>query len=168
MPGKCNLEIRPKFVNKGEIAKRLVEKYREEALGVGFVLCAGDDTTDEGEFNLTEPFPLPIFSLVSRVAQAWFTNSLYDLDMFKSLRESSLPQSEFFTVHIGPSSKHTIADYHLLEPSDMIESVGLLVGIVNPVDLGIVSAVIETSPASSPTTAAGAAPAKKEEIPAAA
>ena len=48
MPGKCNLEIRPKFINKGEIAKRLIEGYRERDGQKVFVLCAGDDTTDEG------------------------------------------------------------------------------------------------------------------------
>lgn len=50
MPGKANLEVRPRFVNKGEIAKTLVEEYGE---GTGkapeFVLCLGDDFTDEGE-----------------------------------------------------------------------------------------------------------------------
>ena len=51
MPGKMNLEIRPKFVNKGEIARRLLEKYRGHTQGSGFVLCAGDDTTDEGELG---------------------------------------------------------------------------------------------------------------------
>ncbi|KAF8449627.1 putative alpha,alpha-trehalose-phosphate synthase subunit TPS2 [Terfezia claveryi] len=111
MPGKCNLEVRPKFVNKGEIAKQLLQEYREKDGQKVFVLCAGDDTTDE--------------------------------DMFRSLRESPLPRQEFFTVHIGPSSKHTMADYHLSEPADLIESIGLLVGIVNPMDLGIVPPVVD-------------------------
>jgi trehalose 6-phosphate synthase/phosphatase len=53
MAGKANLEVRPTFVNKGFIATRLVNEY-----GVGpgeppeFVLCSGDDFTDEGEFSL--------------------------------------------------------------------------------------------------------------------
>lgn len=58
MTGKANLEVRPRFVNKGEIARRLVEEY-----GVGpdvepdFVLCLGDDFTDEGEHsNMTQRF----------------------------------------------------------------------------------------------------------------
>ncbi|MCJ1352593.1 MAG: threalose-6-phosphate phosphatase [Icmadophila ericetorum] len=52
MNGKANLEVRPTFVNKGEIAKRLVNEY-----GVGdgkapeFVLCLGDDFTDEDMFR---------------------------------------------------------------------------------------------------------------------
>lgn len=50
MPGKANLEVRPKFVNKGEIAKRLVEAYGEDVESAPeFVLCLGDDVTDEGE-----------------------------------------------------------------------------------------------------------------------
>lgn len=51
MTGKANLEVRPKFVNKGEIARRLVKAYGS---GPGeapeFVFCLGDDTTDEGLF----------------------------------------------------------------------------------------------------------------------
>lgn len=55
MPGKANLEVRPRFVNKGEIAKRLVEEYGEEAgAAPEFVLCSGDDFTDEGKSPLTD------------------------------------------------------------------------------------------------------------------
>lgn len=46
MTGKANLEVRPRFVNKGEIAKRLVLEYGNDA--PEFVLCLGDDFTDEG------------------------------------------------------------------------------------------------------------------------
>ena len=49
MTGKANLEVRPRFVNKGEIAKRLVEAYgASEDEAPNFVLCLGDDFTDEG------------------------------------------------------------------------------------------------------------------------
>lgn len=48
--GKANLEVRPTFVNKGAIAKRLVDEYEESESKVPeFVMCAGDDSTDEGE-----------------------------------------------------------------------------------------------------------------------
>ena len=50
MTGKANLEVRPRFVNKGEIAKRLVEEYGEEP--PEFVLCLGDDFTDEGKSRI--------------------------------------------------------------------------------------------------------------------
>jgi trehalose 6-phosphate synthase/phosphatase len=45
MTGKANLEVRPKFVNKGEIAKKLVN---DSSKPPGMVFCTGDDTTDEG------------------------------------------------------------------------------------------------------------------------
>jgi trehalose 6-phosphate synthase/phosphatase len=52
MQGKANLEVRPTFINKGEIAKRLVEDYGSD---VGqppeFTLCLGDDFTDEDMFR---------------------------------------------------------------------------------------------------------------------
>jgi trehalose 6-phosphate synthase/phosphatase len=50
MAGKSNLEVRPQFVNKGYIATRLINEYGTK---VGeppeFVLCLGDDLTDEGK-----------------------------------------------------------------------------------------------------------------------
>lgn len=52
MPGKANLEVRPTFINKGQIAKKLVLDYGKE---VGqppeFVFCLGDDFTDEDMFR---------------------------------------------------------------------------------------------------------------------
>ena len=46
MNGKANLEVRPRWFNKGGIAKKLVKESDPD-----FVLCAGDDFTDEGEFS---------------------------------------------------------------------------------------------------------------------
>jgi trehalose 6-phosphate synthase/phosphatase len=53
MTGKANLEVRPRFVNKGEIAKTLVQDYGEGSDNAPeFVLCMGDDFTDEGMCGL--------------------------------------------------------------------------------------------------------------------
>jgi trehalose 6-phosphate synthase/phosphatase len=53
MAGKANLEVRPTFVNKGFIAKRLVDEYGSgEGQTPEFVLCLGDDFTDEGNISL--------------------------------------------------------------------------------------------------------------------
>lgn len=97
MTGKANLEVRPTFINKGEIVKRLVASY---GTGKGqapeFLLCLGDDFTDE--------------------------------DMFRALNGSGLPDEHVFTVTVGASSKMTLAHWHLLEPSDVISSIGLLTG----------------------------------------
>jgi len=45
--GKKNLEVRPTIVNKGEIVKRLLSQHPD----ADFVLCAGDDKTDEDMFR---------------------------------------------------------------------------------------------------------------------
>lgn len=48
MTGKANLEVRPTFINKGEIAKRLISESNPKP---EFVLCLGDDSTDEDMFR---------------------------------------------------------------------------------------------------------------------
>ncbi|KJZ73439.1 hypothetical protein HIM_07233 [Hirsutella minnesotensis 3608] len=113
MPGKANIEVRPTFINKGEIAKRLISTYHNpsgqttaEAPAAGkveFALCMGDDFTDE--------------------------------DMFRSLNAASGPVLEadhVFTVTVGASTKVTLAKWHLLEPEDVIECVSLLAGAGGP------------------------------------
>ncbi|KAL4781038.1 trehalose-phosphatase [Aspergillus varians] len=91
--GKANLEVRPRFVNKGFIATRLVEAY-ENRKAPEFILCSGDDFTDE--------------------------------DMFRALKKLELPSHHVHTVTVGASSKQTEAGWHLLEPSDVIETVTIL------------------------------------------
>ncbi|CAI9637556.1 unnamed protein product [Alternaria burnsii] len=60
MTGKANLEVRPKFVNKGEIAKTLVQNYGEGSGNAPeFVLCMGDDFTDEDMFRSLRQSKLP-------------------------------------------------------------------------------------------------------------
>jgi trehalose 6-phosphate synthase/phosphatase len=111
MTGKANLEVRPTFINKGEIVKRLIESYGHEAgQPPEFALCLGDDFTDE--------------------------------DMFRALNASSLKPEHVFTVTVGASSKMTLAQWHLLEPADVISSIALLNGGDGDVaDLGALAMV---------------------------
>ncbi|KAK3314186.1 glycosyltransferase family 20 protein [Apodospora peruviana] len=117
MTGKANLEVRPTFINKGEIAKRLVTTYNAEMQALDtpahspcatknleFVLCMGDDFTDE--------------------------------DMFRALNGLSAPgdapeieADNCFTVTVGASTKPTLARWHLLEAEDVVECVALLAGV---------------------------------------
>ncbi|KAK7204526.1 glycosyltransferase family 20-domain-containing protein [Myxozyma melibiosi] len=103
MRGKANLEVRPRFVNKGEIAKQLVREYTSASTtgsAPEFVLCMGDDSTDE--------------------------------DMFRALRKfEGLDQDKTFTVTVGPSNKRTTAAWHLLDPYEVAKAVGALVGITD-------------------------------------
>ena len=53
MRGKANLEVRPHFINKGFIATRLINEYGYATDEVPeFVLCLGDDQTDEGKHSV--------------------------------------------------------------------------------------------------------------------
>jgi trehalose 6-phosphate synthase/phosphatase len=58
MQGKANLEVRPTFINKGEIAKRLVASY-PPGEAPEFTFCLGDDFTDEDMFRALNASGLP-------------------------------------------------------------------------------------------------------------
>ena len=111
MTGKANLEVRPTFVNKGFIATRLVNEY---GTGTGdppeFVLCLGDDATDEGESIY------PDDRLVANDTA----------DMFRALLKTDLPKEQVFAVTVGASSKRTLATWHLLAPADVVASISQL------------------------------------------
>lgn len=117
MTGKANLEVRPRFVNKGEIAKRLVKAYGQgPSKEPDFVFCLGDDFTDE--------------------------------DMFRSLNASGLPTEHVFAVTVGASSKQTLAQWHLLEPTDVISAIALLNGQSDSANVGAVAIVEDVVPES--------------------
>lgn len=130
MTGKANLEVRPTFINKGEIVKRLVADYNKDishvsgpsngetgketdgSVPVEFALCMGDDFTDE--------------------------------DMFRALNGLSgvaLDAEAIFTVTVGASTKVTLAKWHVLEPADVVEATSLLAGVGNGDDNALLSQV---------------------------
>ena len=48
--GKCIIEARPSGINKGEIVRKIMAEAKQETGSPQFVLCVGDDVTDEGEY----------------------------------------------------------------------------------------------------------------------
>ncbi|KAJ3068405.1 threalose-6-phosphate phosphatase [Rhizoclosmatium hyalinum] len=92
--GKKNIEVRPLSINKGEIVKGLV---RSEP-GVEFVLCAGDDKTDEDMFR------------------ALGNGTEIGVD------------GGVFTVAIGSATKKTKAGWHVVTPEELIDLLGILAG----------------------------------------
>ncbi|SGZ56516.1 CIC11C00000004047 [Sungouiella intermedia] len=127
MAGKANIEVRPRFVNKGEIVKRLVlnphgakqdphaVKLDPDATPVDqlpdFMMCLGDDLTDEDMFR-----------------------SLKDIEEQWHLKE--LPKNKYgsygvYPVLVGPAAKKTLATAHLNDPSQVIDTLGLLAGEVS-------------------------------------
>jgi trehalose 6-phosphate synthase/phosphatase len=118
MAGKANLEVRPTFINKGEIVKRLVTTYNSEippldspgqaptgGKNVEFALCMGDDFTDEDMFRALNGLTAP------------------------SDGSAEIEADNCFSVTVGASTKVTLARWHLLEPEDVIECVALLAGV---------------------------------------
>lgn len=117
MPGKANIEVRPTFINKGEIVKRLVNSYSTDMKRVcgteaddsklEFVLCLGDDFTDEDMFRAL--------------------NGLSAAD--DQGQDAKVNADHVFTVTVGASTKVTLAGWHLLEPPDVVDCVALLVDV---------------------------------------
>ncbi len=118
MSGKANLEVRPSFVNKGEIVRRLVlckdpitQKIKETSELPDFVLCLGDDTTDED-----------MFRSLNKIDYSWSSENL--------------PTNQFGTygvypVTVGPANKVTVATAYLTDPTQVLDTLGLLLGKVS-------------------------------------
>lgn len=67
--------------------------------------------------------------------------------MFRALNASRLPREAVFAVTVGPSSKQTLARWHLLEPADVLSTVALLNG---QSDAGVNAGVLGDSVAPAP------------------
>jgi trehalose 6-phosphate synthase/phosphatase len=61
--------------------------------------------------------------------------------MFRSLRQSKLPNDHVFSVTVGASSKQTLASWHLVDPSDVISVVSLLNGSADAGNVGAFAVV---------------------------
>ncbi|GME97619.1 unnamed protein product [[Candida] boidinii] len=123
MTGKANLEVRPNFVNKGEIVKRLVlsrnpvesitnhNNLRNFEELPDFILCLGDDTTDED-----------MFKSLNKV----------ESDLINDNRETNkFKNYGIYPVTVGPANKETAAKAYLSDPSQVLDTLGLLVGQVS-------------------------------------
>lgn len=126
MDGKANLEVRPRFVNKGEIVRRLVwhkhgtpqdmlDNSREELTKdemPDFIFCLGDDQTDED-----------MFSQLNKIEGVWKTKYSDQCNQWDGFG--------FYPCTVGSASKKTVAKAHLTDPQQVLETLGLLVGNVS-------------------------------------
>lgn len=46
--------------------------------------------------------------------------------MFRSLRQSKLPEGHRYAITVGAKTKQTVASWHLLEPEDVIAMIAAL------------------------------------------
>jgi trehalose 6-phosphate synthase/phosphatase len=93
--GKKYLEVRPTATNKGEIMKRLLSTHTD----VDFVMCCGDDKTDEDMFKVLNKLPqdLAAFSVVvgmedtkKKTVASWGLPTVQDvLSTFTAMASSS-------------------------------------------------------------------------------
>lgn len=112
MSGKANIEVRPKFVNKGEIVKRLVTNADgPDRAPPDFILCLGDDQTDEDMFKAL--------------------NDIEDNWKLEKKPKDRLDGYGVYPVSVGPANKETVAKAYLSDPGQVLETLGLLVGTVS-------------------------------------
>lgn len=109
MAGKANVEVRPRQFNKGEIIKSIVEREKPE-----FVMCIGDDLTDEDMFKVLASRPVEL------------GNDDDDDDDADDLEEE---RHGAFTVKIGPANMWTAANYNLLDPAAVLDTLSVLTGL---------------------------------------
>jgi trehalose 6-phosphate synthase/phosphatase len=141
MEGKANVEVRPTFVNKGEIAKRLVREYGEPPRTP--LTSKPSESTKAPTDGTSETFTPSIPDFVYCLG-----DDFTDEDMFRALNGiSDLSRETVFTCTVGASSKQTLASWHLLEPADVISTLGLLNGTsIDEQDLGTVAIVDGATP----------------------
>jgi len=150
--GKKNLEVRPAHTHKGEIVKRLTYQHAD----VDFLICVGDDKTDEdmfravfaiestdqnGTLTVTPPPSLTVFSSLAKTLDPKVINSTgaastsdggsiatMQNDKLELLpMPSNLKSENVFTVGIIPNAaRKTIAKWHLDEPADLLEILEVL------------------------------------------
>lgn len=126
MNGKANLEVRPRFINKGEIAKRLIADHSAAVEPTGETTPTGPDSEPRQKVHVSAG---PDFVLC-------LGDDFTDEDMFRALAASDLPKEHVFSVTVGASSKVTAASWHLLEPSDVIGAIGMLNGCADEGNAG--------------------------------
>ncbi|QPG73119.1 hypothetical protein FOA43_000424 [Brettanomyces nanus] len=122
MPGKANVEVRPRFVNKGEMVRRIVlcsdpvkQVVRKHGERPDFVLCLGDDTTDED-----------MFKTLNSIEKHW--------QMQGVTKNATGDDYGLFPVTVGPANKQTVAKAYLSDPQQVLDTIGLLLGQVSLFD----------------------------------
>ncbi|KAG0907312.1 hypothetical protein G6F33_010689 [Rhizopus arrhizus] len=105
--GKKNLEVRPMMINKGEVVKRILTLTPD----ADFIVCAGDDKTDED-----------MFRTLSATYFARYQEQLANTGGEASWEEA---KSTLYSITIGPPKK-SMANWRVEAPSDVIHLLSLM------------------------------------------
>ncbi|RPA73292.1 trehalose-phosphatase [Ascobolus immersus RN42] len=111
MPGKANIEVRPSGVSKGDIVRLICQKHGRET-GVEFVVCCGDDTTDEDMFHALSHLSTP-------------TSPVGDTGVVPPTVHVS--GKDVFSIHVGPAGSKTDARFYIESPAELVETISALV-----------------------------------------
>jgi trehalose 6-phosphate synthase/phosphatase len=65
--------------------------------------------------------------------------------MFRILKASTLPEENVFAVTVGPSSKQTLAKWHVLDPADVLSIVGMVTNSLDDKDASIIALLNQPS-----------------------
>ncbi|KAH8834250.1 trehalose-phosphatase-domain-containing protein [Flagelloscypha sp. PMI_526] len=119
--GKMNLEVGPSTINKGEILKRIMRRYPRAE----FVFCAGDDKTDEHMFRaLSCDAGASAFMNGQANGHVHLTNG--HVNGHAPLTNGQANghahfAPEIFTTLVGPSTKETLAKWHVEIPEELVD-----------------------------------------------
>jgi trehalose-phosphatase len=100
--GKKNLEVRPMMINKGEIVKRILAQSPES----DFIVCAGDDKTDEDMFRT--------------LSATYFSRYQDQLDQGNTSTSWNDTKANLYSITVGPAKKKSMANWQVESPSDII------------------------------------------------
>lgn len=109
--GKKNLEVRPMMVNKGEVVKRILAQSPD----ADFIVCAGDDKTDEDMFRT--------------LSVVYFARYQHELNESGTSMTWNDAKSSLYSITVGPSMKKSMANWQVETPADIIELLGKMAGI---------------------------------------
>lgn len=125
--GKRNVEVRPLAVNKGSIVNRILYANPD----CEYVFCAGDDRTDEDMFRFLASLAPPSEPQSAAAADVdrIVINAPAPLNRTAapgSPRRLHLHRDQIFTSTVGPSSKKTIAMWHLSNVDEVIDALAAI------------------------------------------
>lgn len=109
---------------QGEIVKRIVYEHPDAE----FIFCAGDDKTDEDMFRALLLFPLgERTATMAPPTSAELVHDGGEAPQLKPVQLHIKPDALFPTA-VGPSSKRTLASWHVTSAPELVES---MLGLVN-------------------------------------
>ncbi|KAI9247557.1 glycosyltransferase family 20-domain-containing protein [Helicostylum pulchrum] len=100
--GKKNLEVRPMMVNKGEIVKRILSQTPD----ADFIVCAGDDKTDEDMFRT--------------LSATYFARYQDKLNSGNTETTWNDTKSSLYTITVGPAKKKSMANWQVEIPANVV------------------------------------------------